>query len=260
MTKRLTIFAKGNVDLRDTLHSKRIGGEIVWNGVNEVVRERHPDWRTRVRHETWTRSDATLAASGTVPPDLAARGLAFDSYPLESQFATQMNDEANDVVVLSLQPDVMNSLARRRGDGHLLLAEGVSRWSEADRRWLAEHYEPAGLLTPEQSMEHLRRVIERLHETVAHVLVYTMSPIVPGERTHSHIGMDETLSWRIRRFNLALIDLSRQVEFSIVDVDTLLARHGADRLKVDAVHISAEGCRIVAEEVVAILGERGCFD
>ena len=35
------------------------------------------------------------------------------------------------------------------------------------------------------------------------------------------------------------------------------ARAGADRLKVDAMHLTPEGYRLVAEEVVRILGELG---
>ena len=34
---RLTIFAKGNLDVRDTLHALRVGGELRWNGVNEIT-------------------------------------------------------------------------------------------------------------------------------------------------------------------------------------------------------------------------------
>ena len=260
MTRRVTIFAKGNVDLRDTLHSKRVGGQIAWNGVNEILRESHPDWRARVRHETCNRSDAMVAADGTIPAALAERALPLGNHPLESQFATGMYDIGNDVVILSLQPDVMNRLARHRTDGHFMYPENIAEWQEEDRIWFASHYERTGLLSPEQSIANLEVLIDRLHQYVRHVLVYTMSPIVPGERTHSHIGMAETLSWRIRHFNLALIELSRRVEFSVVDVDTLFARHGADRLKLDGVHITAEGCRLVAEEVVAILAERGCFD
>ena len=35
---RVTMFAKGNLDLRDTLHSLRVGSKVFWNGVNELVR------------------------------------------------------------------------------------------------------------------------------------------------------------------------------------------------------------------------------
>jgi hypothetical protein len=67
--ERLTLFAKGNVDVYDSLHSCRIGGEIRWNGINEVVRGR-ADVLIRLWHETWTRSDAVLGATGTVPAEM----------------------------------------------------------------------------------------------------------------------------------------------------------------------------------------------
>jgi lysophospholipase L1-like esterase len=54
-----------------------------------------------------------------------------------------------------------------------------------------------------------------------------------------------------------LTDLSQETGISIVDVDTIIARSGADRLKVDAMHLTPEGYRLVAEEVVRILGDLG---
>ena len=57
-----------------------------------------------------------------------------------------------------------------------------------------------------------------------------------------------------------LAKLVAAIEFSIVDVDRVVAGAGADRLKVDLFHLTAEGWRLVAEEVVRILEERGCFD
>ena len=57
-----------------------------------------------------------------------------------------------------------------------------------------------------------------------------------------------------------LMELATRQDFSIVDVDRLMACAGAERLKVDMVHLKAEGLRLVAEEVVRILEERGCFD
>jgi hypothetical protein len=35
---------------------------------------------------------------------------------------------------------------------------------------------------------------------------------------------------------------------------------GADRLKIDLLHLTAEGWRLIAEEVVRILHESGCLD
>jgi hypothetical protein len=79
LVNRLTLFAKGNLDLRDSLHSLRLGETLAWNGVNEIVRERHPDWTIRLRHETWARSDALLEAAGVAPDELAARNLSLEA-------------------------------------------------------------------------------------------------------------------------------------------------------------------------------------
>jgi hypothetical protein len=65
---------------------------------------------------------------------------------------------------------------------------------------------------------------------------------------------------RVRRFNLALAELSAQLGFSVVDVERIAACAGADRIKVDLPHLTPEGWKLVAEEVVRILEERGCFD
>jgi hypothetical protein len=72
--------------------------------------------------------------------------------------------------------------------------------------------------------------------------------------------MDESLSTRIRRFNLALVELSRETGVSIVDVDRIVACGGAEALKLDATHLTAEGCRAVAEEVLRILRDYGLMD
>ena len=251
---RLTIFAKGNADLRDCLIAQSSGGAILWNGINMVLRESHPGWRAHVRHETLGRSDALLAATGAVPAGLD-RALPLGAYPVESQFATKLFDGGSDVAILSIQPDVMHALARHRGDGHLFHPYGVDGWNAADRAWLAANYLPCPPLEPEEAMDNLAHIAARL----GHVLIFNMSPIVPWERIHNHRGLGEGLAERIRRFNLALIGLSRRTGISIVDVDALLARAGALRLKRDAVHLTAGGCRLVAEEVVRILADRGCL-
>ena len=257
---RLTIFAKGNGDLRDSLIARREGDAVAWNGINAVLRDARPGWRAHVRHETLGRSDALLAADGTVPEPLRERRLPLGAYPAESQFSIRVFDGTADVVILSIQPDVMNVTARHRADGHLLYPDGIAGWSEAQRRRFAADYRPAPPLTPDESMANLARVVARLREGgTPHVLIYNLSPIVPWERVHVHRGLPENLADRIRRFNLALVDLSRGTGVSIVDVDSVLAREGAARLKVDAVQLNAAGCRLVAEEVVRILADLGCF-
>jgi hypothetical protein len=256
----LTIFAKGNADLRDSLHSLRIGGKILWNGINEIVRARFPGTVVRFRHEMFLRSDALLAADGTIPAALTARALDLAPYTAEVQFSRALFESDADVVVLSLQADLTGSLLRHRRDGYLFFPANPQTWSAADRDWLRDEFTFSEPLDVETSMRNLAAVVARVRQrSDAPILVYNVSSVVPGEKVRCYQGLDEPLSTRIRRFNLGLIELSRDIGISIIDVDAIVARAGADRAKLATVHLTAEGCRLVAEEVVCVLDELGCF-
>ena len=258
---RLTLFAKGNVDLRDTLHSLRIGDELVWNGIGEVVRARHAGWSVRVRHETMTRPDALLAATGVVPPELAERKLDLGAYPAASQFSTAFFDTDSDALVLSMQPSVKTSLWRRRSDGWMFMPEGWEGWSDPDRAWLHGNFDNLGPLDADQALADLARVVARRRETSdAPLLIYNLPAVLPGEHLHVYAGLEDILSTRIRRFNLGLIELSQATGISVIDVDGVLARAGADGLMYDPMHLNAEGCRLVTEEVARVLEDLGLFE
>jgi len=258
------IFAKGNVDVRDSLLWSKVGGVLQWNGINEVLRARHPHALARIRHETCTRLDL-IPLPGEPPrhepPPEVARRLPAKSHPIERQQRTAMFDEPADVVVLSLQSAVTNALVRHRIDGWLLLPDEIEAWDTDTRAWLRSECEYAGLADIDVVFAHLRRLIPAIEErTGAQVLVYNLNPHTPGEHTHCWMGAEDSISLRVQRFNLRLAELSAELGFSIVDVDRLVASAGADGLKVDLFHLKAEGWRRIAEEVVRILEERGCLD
>ena len=255
---RLTIFAKGNLDVRDSLHSQKLGGVLVWNGINAALGERAPAVTIRLKHETWNRSDALLAARGAAPAELLEQNLPLGAFPAASQFSRAVFETDADVIVLSVQPDVFSRLARHRRDGFVFHPHNMAAWSAEQRAWLREASAVEDFLTPEASMANLARIIARIRErSAAAILVYNLSPITPGEAVHSHEGLDELFSTRIRRFNLGLIELSQATGISIIDVDTVLARAGAEGLKIDTVHLTGEGSRLVAHEVVRVLDDLG---
>lgn len=256
---RVTIFAKGNLDVRDTLHGMRTGGKVLWNGINEIVRSRFPRTVVRVRHETSTRSDA-LRAAGAVPDEIAGRLLPLGPFPAASQFSRALFETDADAIVLSLQSDVTMLMVRHRRDGYLFHPYEFHTWPKADQVWLEKTFLPESFLEPAATMAHLAAIVALLRErSTVPILIYNLSPIDPGEWIHCYRGLEETVSTRVRRFNLALTELSRDIGISIVDVDTVLARAGADRLKYDLLHLTAEGCRLVTQEVVRILEDVGCL-
>jgi lysophospholipase L1-like esterase len=259
--KRLRIFAKGNVDVHDSLHSCRLGGDLLWNGINAVFRERSLEVMARVRHETWARSDALLAADGAIPDLVASRDLPLGAYPATSQFSRAVLEDPADVVVLSIMPDIMSGMMRHRDSGVLLYPSGLDQWSPQDRLWLKSDFDALGPLDVAQSMDNLRAIVADIQaQRAAAILIYNLSAVVPGETLYCHEGMDETLSDRIRRFNLGLVELSRQTGINIIDADRILAEHGALALKRDPVHLTAEGYRLLAYEVVRVLEDIGVLE
>jgi hypothetical protein len=258
--RRVNLFLKGNLDVRDSLHSLRLNGKLEWNGVNEIVRAKFPGAVVRVRHETWTRSDALLEAQGKVPEELAHHALPTTAFPAASQFSRATFETEADAIIFSIQPDILTNLIRHKRDGYLLYPGPLADCSPADREWLINTFERLAALDVERSMANLAGIINRCRQrSDLPILFYNASSVVIGDFVHCFSGLDETLSTRIKRFNLGLIDLSRATGVSIVDVDTIVASHGANRLKIDTLHLNAEGCRLVAEEVVRILTDLGCL-
>ncbi len=255
--KHLTLFVKGNSDVQDSLHAYHEGGVVRWNGINEIVRETFPGLVIRLRHETLTRSDALLRADGRVPDGLAAQGFALEPFGLASQFSAEIFETDADAIILSAQPDATTTMWRHKTSGGLFYPHNLTG---AARDWLAAHYEQAGMLSAAESMAHFNAIIARLRaRTAAPILIYNVSATVPGETVHNLHGLGETFATRIRRFNVMLAELSAMTGVSVIDVDTVLARRGVDRMKLSALHLSAEGHRIVAAEVMRVLAALGLF-
>jgi hypothetical protein len=257
---RLTLFAKGNVDVKDSLHSFRADGKVLWNGINEIIRARFPGISVHVKHETWTRSDALLASSGHVPAEIGSRALSLGHYPAAAQFSHALFDLDPAAFVLSIQPDLTTPMLRHRSAHYLFYPSGWETWPSADQAWLRESFEPVPPLDVVVSMENFRKIVARIREhSKAPILIYNVSSVVPGDFVHCHQGLDDVFATRARRFNLGLVELSQETGISIIDVDTIVARAGADRLKLDALHLGADGYRLIAEEVVRVLDDLGCF-
>jgi hypothetical protein len=258
--KRVTLFAKGNVDVHDSLHSCRIAGQLRWNGVNAVMQERFPDISIRVKHETFTRTDALRRSAGAPPDELTERNLKLGPYALASQFSPAIFESDPDAFVISIQPDLSTSLVASKSKGYLFYPWSVGQWDPQDRQWLRDHFDVIGPPSPDKSLENLEAIVGRIRErSAAPILVYNISTVVPGETTYSLFGFDEIYSIRAQRMNLALAEYAMREDIAIVDVESIIARAGADQYKLDAIHLNPEGYALVAGEVVRILDELGVF-
>jgi hypothetical protein len=255
---RLKLFLKANADVYDALHSCRVGGEVVWNGVNEVVRSRYPGCSIRLRHETSAAFVSMVEADGVTPAEVAERAHLQGSYWISSPYGTAIFETGADAIVLSIQPELFVPRYRHRRSGYLFYPEGAALWPAAERRWLAETFTPPPPPDIAQTMLDFERLHERLRRhTAAPILVFNLSTAIPGERVHCYQGLEDIFSIKIRRFNPGLISLSERLGGSIIDVDGVLARAGAACLRLGPFHLTAAGYRLVAEEVVRVLADLG---
>jgi hypothetical protein len=258
--KRLTLFAKGNLDVFDSLHSCRIGGQVVWNGVNEVLRERHPGLMARLRHETSTATRGLINPPAIDGP-LADRPELLAPYPLGLQASREIFTTDADAIILSILPDVAMRHHRHRLTGEHLHISDLANWNVNDLKWLEDHYEFTQLAPLEEVFENHLKIVEQIRvNSEKPILIYNMSPMTPGPITHCFLGLEDSYATRVRRFNLMLVELSERTGVSIVDVDGVVAKAGSDRVKLDMSHLTAEGSQLVAEEVVRILEDLGAFD
>jgi hypothetical protein len=256
--RRIAIFAKANVDVHDSLHSFRINNEVQWNGLNEALRTLKLDAIARIHHETFTRSDALLSAEGRPPEDMVTRNLQLGAYSPASQFSDALFKARPDVFVLSVQPDVATGLVRSNRNSYLFYPNGASTWSAADRAWLSSSFSRARLLSADESAGCMLKIIARIRENSdAPILIFNVCSFIPGDDVHCYQSMGQTLSSRIKHFNRNLIDISEKTGVSIVDVDRVVAGHGAQSLKVDGMHLNARGYELVCREVVRILCDLG---
>ncbi len=258
--RRLKIFAKGNVDVVESLHDCRVDGRLVWNGVNDVLRARNLGALIRLRHETSTGGRGLVHAPAAEGP-LALCPQALEPFPLVMQASQEIFESDADAIVLSILADVAMRQHRSIQSGSYLFVNHPTLLDEASSDWLRRTHVLADLPTPEEAYENLLEAITRIRaHTRSPILIYNMSPIAPGPITHCFLGFEDGIAARVRRFNLMLIELSQQTGASIVDVESVVAKAGADRVKLDVNHLTGDGNRLVAEEVVRVLEDYGLFD
>jgi hypothetical protein len=259
--RRIRVLVKANLDLRDALFAQRTAGELTWNGYNELLRPR--GWCAEVRHETFARSDVLLQLPRQVPAELVGSGLDLDPFPADAQFRSRIFSDGFAAVVLSIQPDVTHRVWEHRREGYRFYVPpgSLSRWPEPRRQWLREECEPRDLLEPDASLANFSRVVERIRASFAcPIVIANLSPWVADERLHSYRGVTASLSERIKRFNLGLLEVSRALDVSILDIERVLAEAGAKAHTDRLLRLDPAGCRLVAQELLRILEERGAFD
>ncbi len=173
------------------------------------------------------------------------------------------------VVVLSIVRDAGGACYRHRQNGFLMdpgdnwlsyLTEEALAGSSPERlAWFHENFETAGQLPVEGFVENFTQVVSTFQRQArAQVLVFNALTVMPGYRAHNYRFVPNSPDRRRLEFNLALLELSRKLDFSVVDVDGILKRAGIqsqphwDQLN-PALHLR------IAKETFRIMKDRGVF-
>jgi hypothetical protein len=176
-----------------------------------------------------------------------------------------MEEFPKSVVVLSIGPDFARTIYRHREHGFLIdpggwwLNQNMGQVlkDNSSVMWFNKNFKKVGRLTAEESMKNMTRIIELVRERTggAHMIVFNLLAVEPGDNTHNFRFVQASNMMRRREFNLALYDLSRQLDFSVMDVDRILKREGVKE-QVDFAHWPLERFKPVAQEMFHILRDR----
>lgn len=222
---------------------------------------------------TDARADILLQALRGVNPDHVAETMErlklpaeyFSPRLLEKTFvipgSEQFGEFQKTVIVLSAAPNLVRTAYRHREHGYIVDPGGwwltqsmesvLSDLSTA--RWFKEKYEAIGKITTAQFRESFREIVRLVKETTgAQVLVYNALIVEPGSLTHNYQFVNNSQSMRGRELYLALIDLSRELDFHIVDVDRVLKKAGVSK-QTDFAHFLSEHSSAIAAEAHRIL-------
>jgi hypothetical protein len=208
------IFVKANEDATDGLLSIKEGGRKLDNGLADLVRAKYgPRLRLEILHES----------SG---PAAEVRG------EIEAGFS-RLLEEAPDVVVLSIQPDLVG------GPVH------------AD----------SGRLNVEAIQRDLLEIVRRLKESGSRVIFFNGSTVDPLDLTSNYHGITgDTVPLRVHKLDLLVLELSVLEGISVIDVDRLVAEMGALKHVTATMDYSPDACEAICQELLRVLEDYGFFE
>lgn len=257
------LLIKGNDDLTNALLSKADGGAHLDMGVKEQIAEQ---FNGRFTIETIVEPSARIEMlsqqlSGvTFPENLKENGLA-DA--LESQFNSRIFTEESDILLLSIQPDLVATLWRNQADGTLVSPpeNWEAAWSQEQVNWFKQNYTLLNSATADEYKESLTQVIQALKEkTSAHIVMFGSCSYEAANEPHNLSKSEETLTMQTHRLNLVMLELSFAEGITFIDVDRLLAEMGCENNVIKRFHYSKMAYEAIRDDFIRVITDVGFFE
>jgi len=165
------------------------------------------------------------------------------------------------LVVLSIASDETRQMYRHREHGFLADPGGWWLNQDLDRvlddldtvDWFRKNFKRVGRLSVDGFRENNTRLVREIRDRVgAEVMYYNTMVLDPANPTHNYQLVKTAHSVRRREFTIALTELSRDLDFPIVDVDRILKTAGVSA-QVDFAHFPVDRMMPIGAEVYRIL-------
>jgi hypothetical protein len=267
---RVGIFARGGCHLQALFACAPLIEEVARGGCC-IYYDRSP---------ATVRSDLELQTLQGIPAEwvepviekLHLRADYFQPQLFEETFNVPGRDDLGDfpksLVIISIASDAVGrNLYRHRRHGFLVDPGGG--WLRSVHStlndlsgvtWFRENFERVGQISVSAFVENFARLIHALRAWVgAPVLVFNVLTLEPDNPVHNYQCVKRSDSMRWREFNIALMELSRRLDFPIVDLDRILKRFGI-RGQLTAAHFTPMANVLIAREAFRIIKELGIFD
>ena len=224
-----------------------------------------------------SRSDFLLELYESPPaPEYTApvmRALSLPTQDFESKlfvpgftvpYLESLGEFPKSAVIMSINGDATRTLYRHKEHGFSLdpggwwlrqpMEDVLKNMKKVN--YLKENFERVPRLTVDEFRKAFGEVVSLVKEhTGAEVLVFTAASLEPGSQEHNFGLVKHPQHLRRREMNVALYELSRELDFALVDVDAVL-KQGGIREQVDYGHFPLARMEAIAREVTKALLDR----
>jgi hypothetical protein len=93
--------------------------------------------------------------------------------------------------------------------------------------WFRDKFVKVGRLSVEQFAQNLRRMVSTIRRrTNAHIMAFNTLQVDPGSLVYNYQFVKNPHALRRREFYMAMIEVSRELDITIIDTDRILKRAG----------------------------------
>lgn len=166
-----------------------------------------------------------------------------------------------DVVIFGVGSDTTRQIYQHREHGFIVdpggwwLNQDLERvMGDLDRvTWFRKSFKRLGRMPVEEFQANVTRLVGEVRERLgAHVIYYNTMTLDPASPIHNYQLVTTAHHARRREFFIALADLSRDLGFSIIDVDRILKESGVEE-QVDFAHFPVDRMMPIGAEVHRVL-------